>query len=230
MSFAQYCRSQSRSSLLAFGLFSVFIIGFIDYITGYEISLFLLYAGPILFAVWFLDRNSTVLIVLVSAIVWWWADWKAGHTYFASWVQIWETAARLVFFSFVAIGGRAVKSRRESAEAWIANIQRLQELEREIVAAGNREQQRIGADMREGLCQYLAGLACFTASLRDHLSERCRPEAELATELHELLRDAIVQARSIARGIAPARIDGNGASSALDQTPPTPPASRYRQS
>jgi len=216
MSFSQYCRSQSRESLLLQAILGVLVVGFFDYITGYEISFFLFYIGPIFFAVWFLDRNSTILIVLLSAIVWWWADWWAGHPYSAMWVEIWETVVRFIFFSFTAISGIAIKSRRDSMEAWIANMRRVRELERDIVAASEREQQRIGADLHDGLCQFLAGIACVTGSLRDDLSERYQPEAETATELHELLKDAIVQARSIARGIAPVHMDEAGLASALE--------------
>jgi signal transduction histidine kinase len=217
MSFAQYCRSQSQSSILALALIWTLSIGFFDYITGYEISFFLYYAGPILFAVWFLNSKCTTLIVLVSAIVWWWADWKAGHPYFADWVQIWETIVRLIFFSFVAIGGTAIKARRDSMEAWLADMRRLRELERDIVGASEREQQRIGADLHDGLCQYLAGITCATGSLRDDLSERFQPEAETAAEIHELMKEAIVQARNIARGIAPVHMDEAGLASALGE-------------
>jgi len=216
MSFNQYCRSQPKRSLLALAILGVLVVGFFDYITGYEISFFLFYGGPILFCVWYLDRDATILVVLLSAIVWWWADWKDGHPYFASWVQIWETITRLVFFSFIAIGGSAIKSRRDSMEAWVENMRRVRELERDIVAASEREQQRIGVDLHDGLCQYLAGLACITGSLRDDLSERFQPEAEAAAELHELLKDAIVQARDIARGIAPVHMDEAGLISALE--------------
>lgn len=216
MSFVQYCRSQTKSSLLIVALVGVLLVGLFDLITGYEISLFLFYSGPILFAVWFLDRKSTALVVLVCSVVWWWADWKDGHTYFASWVQIWETVVRLVFFSFVAIGGTAIKARRDSMEAVVESMRRMRELERDIVSASEREQQRIGADLHDGLCQYLAGIACMTGSLRDDLSERFQPEAETAAELHELLKEAIVQARDIARGIAPVHMDEAGLSSALE--------------
>ncbi len=193
------------------------VVGFFDYITGYEISFFLFYAGPILFAVWYLGSKCATLIVLVSAIVWWWADWKAGHPYFAGWVQIWETIVRLIFFAFVAIGGRAIKARRDDMEAWLADMRRLRELERDIVGASEREQQRIGADLHDGLCQYLAGIACVTGSLRDDLSERFRPEAETAAEIHGLLKDAIMQARNIARGISPVHMDEAGLASALEE-------------
>lgn len=216
MSFAQYCRSQPKWMLFTMAILGVLIVGFFDYITGYEISFFLFYAGPILFAVWYLDVKSTILVVLLSAIVWWWADWGDGHPYFASWVQIWETIVRLIFFSFVAFGGTAIKARRDSMEALVANMRRLRVLERDLVAASEREQQRIGADLHDGLCQFLAGITCVTGSLREDLSERFQPEAETAAEVHELLKDAIVQARNIARGIAPVHMDEAGLASALE--------------
>lgn len=216
MSFASYCRSQPKSTLLALALLGVLVVGFFDYGTGYEISFFLFYIGPIFFAVWFLDRKSTILIVLFCAIVWWWADWWAGHPYSARWVQIWETVVRLIFFGFAAISGSAIKSRRDSMQEWIENMHRVRELEREIVTASEREQQRIGADLHDGLCQYLAGIACAAGSLRDDLAQRFLAEAETACEIHELLKDAIVQARNMARGIAPVHMDEAGLASALE--------------
>jgi signal transduction histidine kinase len=169
-----------------------------------------------LFVVWFLNRKSTILIVLLCAIVWWWADWQDGHPYFANWVQFWEAGVQLIFFSFVAIGGTAMKARGDSMEQAVKSMHRLRELERDLVAASEREQQRIGADLHDGLCQYLAGITCVTGSLRDDLSERFQPEAETAAELHELLKDAVVQARNIARGIAPVHMDEAGLASAIE--------------
>jgi signal transduction histidine kinase len=216
MSFVQYCQSRSKGTLLALAVLGVLIVGFFDYITGYEISFFLFYIGPIFFAVWFLDEKQTTLVVLISAIVWWWADWKAGHPYFASWVQIWETAMRLIFFSFMAIGGTAIKNQKEAMEKAVTSMRRLRELERDIVVTSEREQQRIGADLHDGLCQYLAGISCVAGSLRDDLSEGFHPEAETAAELHELLTEAVMQARNIARGIAPVHMDEAGLASALE--------------
>ena len=58
---------------------------------------------------------------------------------------------------------------------------------------------------------------CLAGSLRDDLSERYQPEAEAAAAIHELLKDAIVQARNIARGIAPVHMDEAGLVSALEE-------------
>ena len=102
--------------------------------------------------------RRAMLVVLVSAIVWWWADWKAGHPYFAGWVQIWETTMRVWSSSaFSPSAAPAIKNYRDSMEARMVDMRKMRELEREIVNAGEREQQRIGQDLHDGLCQYLAG-------------------------------------------------------------------------
>ena len=52
-------------------------------------------------------------------------------------------------------------------------------LEREIVNISEAEQRRIGQDLHDGLCQYLAGLTCGASSLRDDLEKlEVRAEAE----------------------------------------------------
>jgi len=217
MSLEESIRCKSKFSLLALAVAGVLVVGFFDYITGYQISMFLFYGVPILFSVWFLDWRSTTLIVLLSAIAWWWADRATGHPYFASWLEVWETVVRLLFFVFVAIGGTAMKSRRDSMMELVANMRRMRELEREVVAAGERERHRIGADLHDGLCQYLAGITCVTNSLHEDLARLFPPLAGTAAELDELLKDAVVQARNIARGIAPVQMEDDGLVLALDE-------------
>jgi signal transduction histidine kinase len=217
MSLEESIRSKSKISLLAVAVAGVLVVGFFDYITGYQISMFLFYGVPILFSVWFLDWKSTTLVVLLSAIAWWWADRATGHPYFSSWLEIWETVVRLLFFVFVAIGGTAMKSRRDSMMELVANMHRMRELEREVVAAGERERHRIGADLHDGLCQYLAGITCVTNSLHEDLASLFPPLAGTAAELDELLKEAVVQARNMARGIAPVQMEDDGLVLALDE-------------
>ena len=140
MSFVSYCRSQSQSSLLSLALVGVLLVGLFDYVTGYEISLFLFYAGPILFAVWFLDRKSTISDrarqrhrLVVGGL-------EGGPSLFCRLGANLGDRRAALFFTFVAIGGTAIKSRRDSMEEWLADMRRLRELERDIVA-----RQRAGA-------------------------------------------------------------------------------------
>ena len=214
--------SQRQSGLpkTAIGLIAaamVLAIGYLDYITGYQITFFIFYAGPILFAVWYADRDVGRLIATFSGVVWWWADWKSGHPYFYDWAQVWETVVRLSFFFFVSTAGAAMKTKQDAITAQLSTLERTRELEREIVATSESEQQRIGQDLHDGLCQSLAAISCAAASLKHDLQGRFSAEAGDAEHLEKMLRETVVQARNLARVIAPVHIDEAGLPSAITE-------------
>jgi signal transduction histidine kinase len=201
---------QSSRMILGEAFLLTLVIGYLDYITGYEISLVVFYAIPILFAVWFGDKSTSIFIALLCALVWWWADVKAGHPYLMNWVQTYNMVVCLVFFLFVAHGGGALKAQLELLE-------RTQRLEREIIKISEREQQRIGQDLHDGLCQYLAAISCAASSLRNDLQKKLSPEAEAAAEIADLLKQGVTQTRNLSRGLFPVQMDEAGLESALDE-------------
>jgi len=206
-----FSKSQTKMAILAESSLLVFVIGYIDFATGYEISLFVFYALPIILAVWYADKQHGTLIALLSAIVWWWADVKAGHPYLMSWIQGWDTLVRFLFFLFVVAGVSALKSQFDLLE-------RSQQLEREIIRISEREQQRIGQDLHDGLCQYLAAISCAASSLRNDLQKRSSTtEAEAAAEIAELLKQGVTQTRNLSRGLFPVQMDEAGLESALGE-------------
>jgi signal transduction histidine kinase len=75
-------------------------------------------------------------------------------------------------------------------------------LEREILAAGERERHAIGADLHDGLGQQLTALELMCTTLRADAA----PQPELARRLAlmgKMLREAITQTRFLARGLVP---------------------------
>lgn len=207
---ADFFNRQSKWTILVEAVLLMFAIGYVDYATGYEVSLFVFYAFPILFAVWFGDRAISILVSLLCAIVWWWADVRAGHPYLIDWIQTYNTLARLMFFFFVVGGGSALK-------AQLKLLERTQRLEREIIKISEREQQRIGQDLHDGLCQYLAAISCAASSLRNDLQKKLSPEAQAAGEIAELLKQGVTQTRNLSRGLFPVQMDEAGLASALDE-------------
>lgn len=191
-------------------------VGWLDYITGYNISFFVFYAVPIMLTIRYCNRQFATLMALVCAIVWWWADVKSGHPYITDWGQLWETGVRLAFFLFIVSGGSAMKARQEVLSEQLKSLSRQRQLEREIVHAGECERQRIGRDLHDDLCQFIAGIGCAATSLKDDLRENFSPQWETAAEIQELLRDAVIQARDIARGLAPVQVDEEGLVAALE--------------
>ena len=187
------------------------LIGLLDFVTGYQISFFLFYGGPILVVAWFCHRKLAILTALFAGIVWWWADWQSGHPYLHNWMEGWEAGIRLGFFLLVAFGGSALRAKSDVAEARIALLEHSQRLEHEIVNISEAERRRIGQDLHDGICQYLAALGCAATSLRVDLNKlNLAEEAKAADELARLLQDAVVQTRDLARGLVPVHLEEDG--------------------
>lgn len=83
-----------------------------------------------------------------------------------------------------------------------------QRLERLIVEASATEQQRIGQDLHDGLCQHLLGTAFSAELLARRLAANNPQEAESASKLGAMIREGIRQARDLAHGLNPVNLDG----------------------
>jgi signal transduction histidine kinase len=218
MSFLKLFSRRSCEWIFAEMIALTLVIGFIDYLSGYEVSFFIFYGVPIFVIAWMCDKKLSILVALVAGIVWWWADLAAGHPYLHNWHEAWETIVRLGFFTFIAIGSSALKTQRTVVEARLALLEHTHKLEHEIIGISEREQRRIGQDLHDGLCQFLAGIGCAAASLKSDLSKmKLDAEAKVAEELATLLQDAIVQTRNLARGLVPLKMEEVGLASALEE-------------
>ena len=58
-------------------------------------------------------------------------------------------------------------------------------LESEIVAIADREKERMGRELHNGLCQNLAGIAALSATLSRRLAAHADPAAEIAKLLND---------------------------------------------
>jgi signal transduction histidine kinase len=211
-----WLRSQSRNRLLALAAAAIVIIGYIDYATSAEITLSVFYTIPVLIFVWYGDRPTGIGLAVFATAVWWAAN-LGINPFHSNWGYALATLNRLAYYVFFAIGGAALRSRQDADRARIVAMERTRQLEKEIVQISEAEQQRIGQDLHDGLCQFLAAISCAAGSLADDLQEHSRPEAAEASELRKLLGQAVVEARSLARGIFPVQMDGAGLAAALQE-------------
>ena len=98
----------------------VIVVGYFDWLTGYEYDFLLFYFLPISLAAWFLTLGASLILAVVCAIVWAGADVLSGHVYPSYFYIVWNTLIRLV--SFLVIGWSVYKIRyfldheREMAE------------------------------------------------------------------------------------------------------------------
>lgn len=117
------------------------------------------------------------------------------------------------------IGARIVQQRGRTmeVEGIARDITERKRLEKEILEISNREQQRIGHDLHDGVCQQLAGIAYRVDILADQLQEKHFPEAPEAERIGGLINDAITQTRSVARGLFPVHLEENGLALTLEE-------------
>ncbi len=90
-------------------------------------------------------------------------------------------------------------------------------LEREIISATEREQQRIGQDLHDDLCQFLTGVSFRTKTLEHRIADDHPREAIIAIEIEEMLEQAIVRAHDLAHGLQPVIMEVGGLRSALEE-------------
>ncbi len=211
-------QGQHPIAIFSEGILLVLITGFFDALTGYEVSLSILYGIPIYIAAWCISKQAGVLLALICGIVWWWATLWGGQQYPNSWLEGWEVCVRIGFFVFIAIGAASLKREHDASASRIALLEHTRRLEREIIEISEREQCRIGRDLHDGLCQYQAALACSAASLNaDLIKKNLAAEAQRADQLAQRLREAVAQTRALARGLVPVQMEAEGLPSALQE-------------
>jgi len=96
---------------------------------------------------------------------------------------------------------------------------------REILEILDREQERLGRELHDGLCQTLAGISALSSTLSRKLARLGAPAstadgltaaAEAATEITRLLNEAIGEAKDMARGLTAVGLSEGGLESALE--------------
>ena len=182
----------------------------LDWLTGPEVASSVFYLCPIAWATLRGGRWIGLSVAVMSGGVWLALELIAHKTYANELVPYWNASVRTVMF--VLISGLASEVlERKRAEA------RLREANEEITAASDREQRRLGEDLHDGLCQHLVSTAFAARKLSAKLTERALPEAGDATEIADLVAQAIAQAREVARGLYLVPLEEGGLASALEQ-------------
>lgn len=89
--------------------------------------------------------------------------------------------------------------------------------EREIIEIADREKERLGLELHDGLCQSLAGIAALSSALSRRLAAHAgTTESAAAAEISQLLNEAIHQARDLAHGLSPIGLNIVGLQGALE--------------
>ena len=88
--------------VLGFAVAQLILVGWLDYVTTYEISVSILYYFPIAYAAWFLGGGWSFGFGFLCAATITWAEIAGGRTFSKEWMVMEVASMRLLGFGFVA--------------------------------------------------------------------------------------------------------------------------------
>jgi signal transduction histidine kinase len=200
-------------------------IGYLSYRTGPQLSCSLLFLIPVLVVSRAGGLLPGGLAAIGAAATWLVADLAGGLDQGHPVTPYWNAVMRLGTF-LIAVGlVSAMKSLnahleervRERTAALETQIAEKRELEKNILAISDRERAIIGLDLHDGLCQQLVSAAFSANLLHEELVKEATAAAPRAGRIADLIDDAITQARNLARGLYPVRLETEGLETALQE-------------
>jgi signal transduction histidine kinase len=96
--------------------------------------------------------------------------------------------------------------RQTLARGFVQDIQTEKELELESLRVSEREQNRIGQDLHDDLCQVLAGVSCLMRVAEGRLASKVPEEVAGLSEINQQVIEAMHRTRALTHGLFPGKI------------------------
>ncbi|HUJ17970.1 MAG TPA: hypothetical protein VL197_08245 [Nitrospirota bacterium] len=88
---------------IAVGLLLVMVIGYVDYVTGFELRMELFYLVPISYVTWFVGQRIGIMFSLISLVTIVFSDIMAGKKYAQFTIEFWNGAMYFAFYIIVTV-------------------------------------------------------------------------------------------------------------------------------
>lgn len=140
---------------MAVSLGMVLVVAIVDYLSGLEISVALLYLVPVCWGAWFGGRNAGLFVAAASAAAW------LAHVMLLSgfidhpWVLAWNTLTLGVSFALVAVLMATLALTQKNLEATVAK--RSAKLREEVIERRQAEEQlrQVNAELQQAHMQLI---------------------------------------------------------------------------
>jgi hypothetical protein len=125
--------AKGRSGLTIAGCFLMLgVLGWLDYITGYELSFFVFYSVPVGIAAWYVGRWPAIGVALGATIAWLLADYLGGVKYSAPFFYYWNSSIHFLAFIINAVTIAKIKSDLDRRHVLAAELESARETLRAV--------------------------------------------------------------------------------------------------
>lgn len=198
----------------------VAVIGWLDYLTGIEDSLLIIYLAPIAIGTWFLGLWFGIAIGVLSVVATVLSDLAAGLPRIHVWNCVTAFAAYLIFIFLLRRWHSLLNEMHLRVKERTADLQReltrRQQLEKEIAIVAEEERNRVGRELHDSLGSHLTGTGLLAETIAHQLEKEKNAGRATARKVVNLIDQGIELTREIARGLYSSELDGDGLFSALE--------------
>ena len=118
-------RSMVRLGVTLVGCFLLLLtLGWVDYLTGYELGFFVFYSVPVGLAAWYAGRGPAVIIALAASVTWWLADRLNGVNYSSRFFFYWNLTIHFLAFVINAVTIAKIKRDLDERHRLLEELQR----------------------------------------------------------------------------------------------------------
>jgi signal transduction histidine kinase len=231
MQMQEYLENTNKTIIFFAGIVITLLMGIFDYLTGVEISFGLFYLLPISFVTWYLEKKAGILIALLSAVLWLYADMSAIDRYASHAIPFWNALVRLGFFAIVVFLLSKLKNlsreleekvkmrtadltseineRKKTEDELRKKSEKLRQLAKRVQDIREEENSKTAREIHDELGQALTAIKIETMSI----SKKHSNDAELEERLSmivDTVDDTIKSIRRIARRLRPRLLDELG--------------------
>ena len=198
-------------------------IGSVDMMVSPQLGSALFYLLPVIYVSRHASPRASIACSLLGSVVSLIADLHTSRPDTPAYMHLTNSGLRLGVLLIVVNLVHSLRGLNDTLEARVRDrtarleteVKERLKLENHILEVRETEQARIGQDLHDGLCQHLVATAFSASMLQKKLEEHGEKEAADASKIVSLIDDSITQARDLAKGLYPVRLEEEGLETAL---------------
>jgi light-regulated signal transduction histidine kinase (bacteriophytochrome) len=96
-------KGKTRTMLMTIAIVCTMLIGYVDYLTGFELRIDVFYLIPISFVAWYISKKTGMQISLVSVLLIFLSDLLSKPDHHVHFIDLWNISMILLFFVIVTL-------------------------------------------------------------------------------------------------------------------------------